>query len=127
MRSPQRLVRRFALFVLACVLPGLGGALGSILGHSGGQRMLWVGGFAGGLLASMLVAWVAAKARWIGPDRRLETAVGTAAGFLVAAAIAMKTLSSPVGPVLSTIFSGLGALVGSSWRVRRGRDVDVGG
>jgi hypothetical protein len=37
-------------------------------------------------------------------------------GFLLAAAIAVRTLSSPVGPVLSTLLIGTGALVGAARR-----------
>lgn len=110
---------RFLLFVLACVLPGLGGAVGSIAGNAFGKTGLWTGGILGGLLASLLVAWLAAKMKWIPPEKQRATALGTAIGFLFAAAIAVNTLSSPVGPALSTMLAGLGAVVGSTWRSSR--------
>jgi fructose-specific phosphotransferase system IIC component len=109
-------VKRFLLFVVACVLPGLGGAVGSIAGNAVGKTGLWTGGVLGGLLASLLVAWLAAKMQWIPGEKLRATALGTAVGFLLAAAVAVNTLSSPVGPVLSTMLAGLGALVGSAWR-----------
>ncbi len=112
-------MKRFLLFVLACVLPGLGGAVGSIAGHGFGTTGLWTGGVLGGLLASLLVAWLAAKMQWIPRERQKATALGTAVGFLLAVAVAVNTLSSPVGPVLSTMLAGLGALVGSAWRSGR--------
>jgi hypothetical protein len=111
--SEGKNVTRVFLFLLGCILPGLGGALGSILGHRFGATGLWVGGIAGGLIASVVVAWAAAKAGWVPPARRTATAFGTAVGFLIAAAIAVRTLSSPVGPVLSTLLAGIGAIVGS--------------
>jgi hypothetical protein len=104
---------RVWLFVVSCVLGGLGGALGSIVGHAFGPRGLWVGGVAGGLLASLLSARVAVWRRWVAPGQYWGTAVGAGAGFLAAAAVAARTLSSPVGPALSTALVGLGAVLGS--------------
>ncbi len=106
-------VKSLFLFLLGCVLPGLGGAVGSIVGHRFGATGLWVGGVAGGLLGSVAVGWIAARAAWILSARQRGTALGTAVGFLIAAAIAVNTLSSPVGPVLSTLLAGIGAVVGS--------------
>jgi hypothetical protein len=103
---------RVWLFVGSSVLGGLGGALGSIVGHAFGPRGLWIGGVAGGLLASLLSARVAVWRRWVAPGRYWGTAMGASAGFLVAAAVAVRTLSSPVGPALSTAFVGLGAVLG---------------
>ena len=114
-------MKRFLLFVLACVLPGVGGAVGSIVGNAFGKTGLWTGGVLGGLLASLLVAWLATKMKWISREQRRATALGTAVGFLFAAAVAVNTLSSPVGPALSTMLAGLGALVGSAWKYP-GRD-----
>ena len=105
-------VQPLLLFLLGCALPGVGGAVGSIIGHRFGATGLWAGGVAGGLLASVAVAWIAARAGWILAARQLRTALGTAVGFLIAAAIAVNTLSSPVGPVLSTLLAGIGAVVG---------------
>ena len=112
-------MKTFWLFLLGCVIPGVGGAVGSILGNAFGKTGLWIGGVAGGLVFSGLVAIIAAKLRLISGDERVMTAVGTAIGFVVAAAIAVNTLSSPVGPVLSTAIAGLGAVLGSRLR-RRG-------
>jgi hypothetical protein len=104
---------RLWLFIVSCVLGGLGGALGSMVGHAFGHRALWVGGIVGGLLGALVAARVAVWRRWIAPERYWRTAAGAAVGFLVAAAVAIHTLSSPVGPVLSTALIGFGALIGS--------------
>jgi hypothetical protein len=104
---------RVYLFVIACLLTGLGGALGSMIGHAFGHRGLWAGGVIGGFLGALLVARIATWRRWIAPAQLWPTALGTAVGFLAAAAVAVHTLSSPVGPILSTTLAGFGALVGA--------------
>jgi hypothetical protein len=106
-------MNRAALFLVACALGGLGGALGSMVGHSFGKGGLWVGGILGGLLASMLVAQIALWRRWIVRSRYWPTVLGTAVGFLLACAVAVNTLSSPIGPIMSTLLIGVGAVVGS--------------
>jgi fructose-specific phosphotransferase system IIC component len=98
---------------------GLGGALGSIAGHGFGKSGLWAGGIIGGLLASVLVARIAIWRHWIGRAQLWPTVLGTAVGFLAACAVTVNTLSSPVGPIMSTLLIGAGALVGSA---RRGPD-----
>lgn len=106
-------MRRFALFVLACALGGLGGALGSIVGNAAGRTGLSVGGVVGGLLGGVATAGVARSRRWIAPSQFRPTAIGAMLGFLAAAAVAVNTLSSPVGPVLSTLMVGVGAILGA--------------
>ncbi len=101
------------LFVVACILAGLGGAVGSVVGNAFGGTGLWAGGVIGGLLAAILVARIATWRRWIAPAQFRATALGTAVGFLAAAAVAVNTLSSPVGPILSTALAGAGALLGA--------------
>ena len=104
---------RVFLFFTAIILCGVGGAGGSIVGNAFGKTGLWVGGIVGGLVASSISSWIAAKAGWIAPERRARTTVGTAIGFLLAASVAVNTLSTPVGPLLSTLLAGLGAVMGA--------------
>ena len=106
-------MNRAALFLVACALGGLGGALGSIVGNAFGKGGLWAGGILGGLLASMLIARIALWRRWIVRSQFWPTVVGAAVGFLVACAVAVNTLSSPIGPVLSTLLIGAGTVLGS--------------
>ena len=74
----------------------VGSAAGAALGHRG----LFMGGLSGGLLGSCAAAWLGVRLRWIPAPAAKATALGTVIGFLVAAAIAINTLRSPVGPVL---------------------------
>ena len=108
--------QRVLLFVTACLLGGLGGAAGSILGNAAGRTGLLAGGVIGGLVGASLTGPIARWRGWIGPERARATALGAALGFLAAALIATQTLGSPVGPVLSTALIGIGALVGAGSR-----------
>jgi hypothetical protein len=71
-----------------------------------------VGGLLGGLITSPGAAFLAARLHWIEPAQAKSTAVGAALGFLAAAALAVNTLSSPVGPMLSPLLVGAGGLAG---------------
>ena len=104
---------RVLLFLTAMVLGGVGGFVGSVLGNAGGKRMLFVGGFIGGVLIAPLTARIAVWRGWVAPDRAMWTAIGAAIGFVLAATIAVNTLSSPIGPVLSTLLIGFGAVLGA--------------
>jgi hypothetical protein len=107
---------RVALFFVACALGGVGGALGSMAGHAFGKGGLWAGGILGGLIASMLIARIAVWRHWIVRSQFWPTTMGAAIGFLAACAVAVNTLSSPIGPILSTLLIGAGAVLATSLR-----------
>jgi hypothetical protein len=96
-----------------CVLGGIGGFAGSVIGAAFGKTGLFAGGFAGGVIIAPLSARVALWRRWIDPPQYWSTTAGAALGFVAAALVAINTLSSPVGPVLATTLTGIGALIGS--------------
>jgi hypothetical protein len=106
-------MNHLALFLTATILGGFGGFVGSVLGSGIGQGGLFAGGFLGGVAIAPLTALVARNRGWIDPARVRHVAVGAALGFLAAAAVAVNTLSSPVGPVLATTLIGIGALTGA--------------
>ena len=110
------MIRSIPLFVVATILGGLGGLLGSIVGSSAGKSWIAVGGVAGGLLASLASAAVARGRGWIPPDRYWRTGLGAGAGFLIAAVIATHTLNSPIGPIASTVLIGASAVLGARWK-----------
>ena len=95
-------MNRAGLFLVACALGGVGGALGSMVGNAFGKSGLWAGGILGGLLASMLVARIALWRRWIVRSQYWPTTLGTATGFLVACAVAENPFSTPLGPIEKT-------------------------
>ena len=108
--------RPVRLFVLACLLGGFGGFAGSVAGAAFGKTGLFVGGFLGGMLIAPLTAWIAVRRHWVDASSFLATAIGAAVGFAAAASIAVSTLSSPIGPLLSTLLIGTGAIVGARRR-----------
>jgi hypothetical protein len=83
-----------------------------MLGHAFGSRGLWIGGIVGGLVAAVIAARVAVWRGWVARRQYWRTAAGAGIGFLAAALVAARTLSSPIGPVLSTALIGIGAVVG---------------
>ena len=99
-------------FIAMCILGGLGGFLGSVIGAAFGERALFVGGFAGGITIAPLAARFALWRRWITPYQFWPVAAGAALGFVAAALLAVNTLSTPIGPLVSTLLTGIGALAG---------------
>jgi hypothetical protein len=106
-------MRQFRFFITMCLLGGIGGFVGSVLGGFFGNQALFIGGFLGGIAIAPLSARVALWRRWIAQGQFWPTAAGAAIGFIAAAIVAVNTLSSPVGPILSTSLTGVGALLGS--------------
>jgi hypothetical protein len=70
----------------------------------------------------MLVARIALWRHWIARSQLWPTTLGAAVGFGAACAIAVNTLSSPIGPIMSTLLIGAGAVLGS---IRGPSDADV--
>ena len=116
-------IRSTPIFVVSLFLGGLGGLVGSIIGAAAGKGAIVVGGIVGGLLASIASAAVVRSRGWIPRERFWQTTIGSAAGFLAAAAIATHTLGSPVGPILSTLLIGVGAVLGAQWGRRPNAEV----
>ena len=100
-----------ALFVAATLFGGLGGLVGSVLGN--GLDALFAGGYVGGVLMAPLTGVVAKGRGWISASRFWPVVAGAALGFLAAATLAVNTLSSPVGPLVATALTGLGAVAGA--------------
>jgi hypothetical protein len=103
----------FLLFLLMCLLSGVGGAVGSMAGHALGPGGLIVGGAIGGGLFVVGAALLASRWKWIRPAQRMWTAIGGIIGFALAVFVTLSTLSSPLGPALSTALAGIGAVLGS--------------
>jgi hypothetical protein len=113
------------LFLLMCFLAGAGGALGSMIGHGLGPGGTIAGGVLGGALCVVAAAYLAARWRWILAEQRAWTTVGALIGFGMAVFVTLSTLSSPVGPALSTTLAGIGALLGSRIGISAHKSLDT--
>ena len=112
-------MRRVAFGLWLLVAGGAGGVLGSMIGAAFGKTALFAGGVLGGVVATPIAVALASWFGWIDRGAVKFTALGATLGFLAAAAIAVNTLSSPVGPILSTLLVPIGGLIGE--RVARQR------
>jgi hypothetical protein len=101
-----------ALFVLLVASGGFGAFAGSVLGGLVGTRALFIGAVAGGIVGSAVAPVLAARWRWLERREVAGTGIGAVAGFLAAALVAVNTMSSPAGPVVSTLLIGVGGLAG---------------
>lgn len=106
-------MRAALLFLLMCLAGGAGGGLGSTVGNGLGPGGVFLGGFAGGIALVTATGYLAARRCWISRQQRFWTIAGALLGFGLAALVTLSTLSSPAGPILSTLIVGLGALLGS--------------
>ena len=114
-------MRRLALTVWLLGAGGAGGVLGSMIGAAFGKTALFAGGVIGGVIATPLAVVVAGVFGWL--DRRAVklAAIGATLGFLLAAAIAVNTLSSPIGPILATTLIPIGGWIGERVSSRSSR------
>jgi hypothetical protein len=102
------------LFVVSTIVTGAFAAIGSMIGHFAGSHLgVMLGGIVGGLFGAIFSARIAVRLRWIAHEDFYPTTFGAEIGFLAAAFIATKTLSSPIGPILSSLLIGAGAVIGS--------------
>ncbi len=101
------------LFLVTWLLGGAGAVVGSMIGGAFGDHPLFIGALLGGMLAIVGAVRVAESRKWIARPSRRRVTAGAILGFIVAAAIATQTLSSPIGPALSSLLIGVGAVFGN--------------
>ena len=113
-------MKKVFLFVVSMIVTAACAVIGSMVGHFLGSHLaVMLVGTIGGLIGASVSGRIAVWRHWITRAELFPTTVGTAIGFLAAAYIAAKTLSSPVGPILSTFLIGIGAVVGAAVGARR--------
>jgi hypothetical protein len=100
------------LFILMVIAGGAGGGLGSIVGNAFGRGGLFAGGVVGGAAFVVAAGYLAAGRHWIPARQRLWVIAGGLVGFGLACVVALSTLGSPIGPLLSTLLVGSGAVLG---------------
>lgn len=101
------------LFLLMCFLGGTGGAVGSMIGAELGRGGVFAGGILLGAGLVVLAGFLAERWHWIAGQQRLWTIVGGMLGFGLATLVTLTTLESSIGPMLSTLLIGTGALLGA--------------
>jgi hypothetical protein len=82
-------------------------------GNALGRGGVFLGGFVGGIVMVFAAAYLAVRRGWIGREQRFWTVIGGTIGFVLASLVTLTTLSSPLGPVLSTLMIGIGAVLGA--------------
>jgi hypothetical protein len=100
------------VFIVLVIAAGMGAAVGSAVGSLIAHWVLFVGGTIGGLSGCWLGAWLSARMNWISKRSILAVTLGATVGFGCAVLIAVNTLHTPAGPILSTLLVGVGGLVG---------------
>ncbi|MEX2155052.1 MAG: hypothetical protein WD825_17035 [Gemmatimonadaceae bacterium] len=101
------------LFLLMILLGGAGGALGSMAGNALGRGGVVGGGLVAGAALVVVGGFLGARWGWIKRSQRLWATLGGVFGFGLATMVTLSTLSSPVGPILSTLLIGTGAVLGA--------------
>jgi hypothetical protein len=100
------------VFIVLVIAAGMGAAIGSALGSLIAHQVLFGGGAIGGLFGSWLGAWISTRVNWIPQRETMAVALGASVGFACGVLIAVNTLHTPIGPILSTLLVGVGGLVG---------------
>jgi len=101
------------LSLLMIFLGGAGGAIGSMVGNALGRGGVIGGGFVLGAALVVAGGFLGARWGWISHAQRLWAILGGVFGFVLAVVVTLSTLSSPVGPILSTLLIGTGAVLGA--------------
>ena len=105
----------FKLFAVSCLLCGTGMFSGSISGHAVSRSGLFIGAVVGGICGIMLAALMMLKWKVLQKDRFFSTIIWGLVFFGTALLFAVTNLNSPVIPLLSILFVGLGSVVGNSF------------
>lgn len=111
------------LFVLVCLLAGIGLFIGSVLGHGVSKTVgTNVGAIIGGIAGILAATKIAVARKILGTKRFWPANTGAVLGLILAALIATHHMDTPVVPLLSILIIGLGALFGAG--SRHGKDID---
>lgn len=102
------------LFGLEVLLGGAGAVAGSMLGNAFGRGGVLGGAVIGGVTLVIAAGFLACRLGWIKRAERFWVIGGGVAGFVVACLVAVATLSSPIGPLLSSLMVGIGAVLGAA-------------
>ncbi|HEU0298830.1 MAG TPA: hypothetical protein VFR37_05230, partial [Longimicrobium sp.] len=107
------MIRGARLVLLAWGCAGAGAVVGSIPGNAFGERGLFAGAVAGGVVGTVGAVRLGARLRLLPRDLARGAAIGGLIGFAAAAYLAVQNLHTPVIPILASSLPGLGALLGA--------------
>ena len=85
-----------------------------MLGHALPRPGVFVGAFLGGVAGVYVSVRLASWRGWVTTSEQGGALLGGVLGFCVAATIAVSTIHTPIGPVLSGAFVGAGVLLGAA-------------
>jgi hypothetical protein len=111
------------LFLIVCVVAGIGLFIGSAAGHAVNRTTdTNVGAIIGGLLGVFAATRIARARGILGAKRFWPATTGGILGLFLAAIVATHHMSTPVAPILSIGIIGLGAVFGAA--SRHGKNID---
>lgn len=102
------------LFLLEVLLGGAGAVAGSLLGNLFGRGGVLAGAVLGGVALVIAAGFLGCRLGWIRRAERFWVVGGGIAGFIVACLVAVATMSSPAGPLVSSVIIGIGAVLGAA-------------
>jgi hypothetical protein len=111
------------LFIMVCLLAGIGLFVGSVLGHAVAKTTgTNAGAIIGGIIGVVAGTKIANVRGILGSKRLWPAMIGGILGLTLAAIIAVHHMDTPVVPLASILLIGLGALFGAG--SRHGKDID---
>ena len=98
--------------------------IGSITGNSFNQSGLFIGAIAGGVVGIILSSYLLLKMKIIASSEIIPIIAWGVLFFLSASLFAVTNLNSPIIPLLSLLFVGIGGIIGKSYKLNKGQNKD---
>ena len=99
------------LFLTTWLLGTVCAVGGSMVGAGFPEHALFIGALLGGAIGCIVAVRLAVWRGWVAREHRGRVTFGALIGFVIASVIATQTLSSPIGPGLSSLLIGVGAVL----------------
>jgi hypothetical protein len=112
---------KFIVFVGVSFFCGILAFLGSILGHAFSQAGVFTGAIIGGIVGIVSSIMLLVKRKLIDTNQRLPVVLCGLLFFGVAILFALTNLNTPIIPLISLSFAGLGCIVGISFPRSKGQ------
>lgn len=100
---------------------GIAAFLGSIFGHAFSQAGVFIGAIIGGTTGIVLCTLFFVKRKMISAHQFFPAAIWSLIFFGAAVLFAVTNLNSPIIPLISLSFAGLGCIAGKSYRLSKGQ------